>query len=123
MQPLEIPEDTSAKMKARLRADLRTAMKERRATEVKALRALIAALDNAEAPSVDHEQTVQLPHDFYEGSAEVERLLLSQSHVLDLLLTEINEREQSAIELERVGQTDRAEDLRLEAQVIRCYLE
>jgi len=44
-------QDAGGEMKVRLRADLRAAMKDRRAVEAKVIRALIAALDNAEAPS------------------------------------------------------------------------
>lgn len=117
------PDDASNDRKTQLRADLRTAMKDRRMSEVKVLRALIATLDNAEAPSVSTEGAAPLPVDFHSGSAEVERLVLSHSQVNNLLLTEIQEREQAATELERVGRADRAEVLRAEIQIVRRYLD
>lgn len=43
--------DAAREMKARMRADLRRAMKAGRTTETLLLRALIAAIDNAEAPA------------------------------------------------------------------------
>lgn len=42
-------EDAGERMKARLRADLVAAMKDRRTAEAKVLRTLVAAIDNAEA--------------------------------------------------------------------------
>jgi hypothetical protein len=118
-----MPEDAGTGMKARLRADLRNAMKERRAPEVQLIRALIAAIDNAEAPPAGTAQTPPLPHRFLSGSAEAERLLLSRSDLRDLLLAEIDEREHAAAAFERLEKTDRAEALRAEAHLARRYLE
>lgn len=42
--------DAAPAMKTRLRADLRAAMKAGRASEARLIRALVAAIDNAEAP-------------------------------------------------------------------------
>lgn len=109
-------------MKAWLRADLRTAMKERRTIHAKVIRALLAAIDNAEAPPAHARQTALAPHDFRSGSAEVERLLLSSAHVHSVIVAEINERERAAAEMERVGMMDRAEALRAEAVIARRYI-
>lgn len=113
-------EDGGARMKSRLRSDLRTAMKSRRKVDVGLLRELVAALDNAEAIPGDAEQTA---HEFLGGSAEVARLVLSNDQVRDLLLTEIEKREQAAAELERLGEVEHAEALRTEALVARRYVE
>jgi hypothetical protein len=116
-------EDAGRDMKARLRADLRTAMKDRRTIEAKVIRALVAAIDNAEAPPTHAGQTALVHHHFRSGSAEVERLLLSRSHVRHVLLAEIHERERAAAELERLEKMDRAEALRAEALLAKRYIE
>lgn len=112
-------EDAGRDTKARLRADLHTAMKDRRTIDVKVIRSLVAAIDNAEAPTIQAGRTAPARH----GSAEVERLLLSRSQVRHLLLAEIHEREQAATELERLDEMDRAEVLRAEARLAKRYIE
>jgi uncharacterized protein len=62
-------------------------------------------------------------HEFRSGSAEVERLVLSSDQVRDLLLTEIQKREQAAAELDRLGQVERADGLRTEALMAKRYIE
>jgi uncharacterized protein YqeY len=116
-------EDAGRDMKARLRADLRTAMKHRRTIEAKVIRALVAAIDNAEAPPIQEGQTALVHHHFRSRSAEVERLLLSRSQVRQVVLAEIDERERAATELERLEKTDRAEALRAEALLAKRYRE
>lgn len=118
-----MPVDAGSDMKARLRGDLRAAMKEGRTAEARVIRALIAAIDNAEAPPLHAGQTALMQHLFCSGSAEVERLLLSGSQVRDVLLAEIHERERAAAELERLQKTDRAEALRAEALLAKLYIE
>lgn len=113
-------EDAATLMKQRLRADLRAAMKDKRSGEAKLIRALVAAIDNAEAPPAI---AGTVAHDFRGGSAEVERLALGPSAVRDAILAEINERERAAAELERLGRTDRAEPLRAEARMAGRYLD
>jgi uncharacterized protein len=114
--------DAGSGMKARLRADLRRAMKERRATEAKVIRTLVAAIDNAEAPPVRAQRSEWLQHRFQSGSAEVERLLLSRLDVRDVLLREIHERERAAEELEHLKMLDQANALRAEALLTRRYI-
>lgn len=115
-------EDFGQGMKARLRADLRVAMKGGRTDEAKVIRALVAALDNAEAPPA-REGSMAAPHHFHSGSAEVERLLLSWSDVRDVLLAEIHERECAASEFDQLQRSDRAEALRADALVVRRYID
>ena len=110
-------------MKARLRADLRKAMKDRCNIETKVIRVLVAAIDNAEAPSVEAGDTASVHHDFLSGLAEVERPLLSRSRVRHILSTEVEERERAAAELERLEEMDRAEALRAEALIAKRYIE
>jgi uncharacterized protein YqeY len=116
-------EDSGRDLKARLRADLRTAMKDRRTIDAKVIRALIAAIDNAEAPPAHARQKVLAHHDFRSGSAEVERLLLSGAHVHTVIVAEIDERERAAAEMERLGMMDRAEALRAEAVIAKRYID
>jgi uncharacterized protein YqeY len=110
-------------MKARLRTDLRTAMKDRRTIEAKVIRALIAAIDNAEAPPAHEGQTALVHHQFRSGSAEIERLLLSGTRVRGVIAEDIQERERAAAEMERLGMMDRAEVLRAEAVIAKRYID
>lgn len=80
--------DAGSDMKGRLRSDLRAAFKEARMDEVRLLRALIAEIDNAEAPPTtanpDYNQ-----HLFQEGTAEVERLALDADQLRTAVEREI----------------------------------
>lgn len=116
-------EDGGTRMKSRLRSDLRTAMKSRRKGEATLIRELVAALDNAEAVPGSAELTSLVRHEFRSGSAEVERLVLNDDHVRDLLLMEIQKREQAAAEMERLGEVKRAHTLRTEALMAKRYVE
>lgn len=118
----DIQTDAAREMKALLRSDLRTAMKDKHHSEVEVLRTLIARLDNAEAPSILTTQTESNPSHALRGSAEVERLLLSNSEVHQLLRAEIEERETAAAEMERLGRSDHAENLRASARLVTRYL-
>lgn len=109
-------------MKLRLRADLKAAMKEKRGDEVKVLRTVIAALDNAEAPATD-ERALSIEEMGGLGSAEVQRLALGADRVRAILEAQQAEREAAAVELDRVGRADLAEASRAEAAVIRRYLD
>ena len=109
-------------MKLRLRADLKAAMKEKRPDEVKVLRVLIAALDNAEAPEIAP-QALAVEQMGELGSAEVQRLALDTDRVRAILEADVAERETAAVELDRVGRADLAAASRAEAAVIRRYLD
>ncbi len=110
-------------MKTRMRADLRAAMKEGRAAEAKVIRALVAAIDNAEAPALHAgDSRTADPHRFGEGTAEIERLWLGQDDVRAILIADIREREAAADEMTRLGQGERAEALPAEAAVAKRYI-
>lgn len=115
--------DAAGEMKTQLRGDLRTAMKDRNALAARVLRSLVAALDNAEAPTTPAGQAAMTQHAFASGSAEVERLRLDREQVRGILLAELQERERAASEFARLELPDRASVLREEADVIRPYLE
>jgi hypothetical protein len=115
-------EDAARDMKVRLRADMRVAMKEGRPAEVKVIRTLVAAIDNAEAPPIllALEEPVVDPSVY--APTEVERLVLTRAQVRCVILSEVDERERAAVELDGL-QPDRAEALRAEAVIAKRYVE
>ena len=115
--------DAGRDMKARLRADLAAAMKQRRSDEARVIRGLVAALDNAEAPSMEIDRKAAERHRFDEGSAEIERLSLSPAQVRAVLVAEMRERERAAAGMDRLDRPDRAEALRAEMQLVRRDIE
>ena len=105
--------------KARLRADLKAAMQARATDEVRLLRTLIAALDNAEAVSGAPDKYV--PRAFGDPSGEVPRLVLDDEAVSRLLASEIESRLAAADDYERHGEAEQARRLRDEAGLIDRY--
>jgi hypothetical protein len=87
------------------------------------LRALLAAIDNAEAPAQSAEQSSAVSRSFAEGAAEVARRALTRERLDTLLADEIKARERAATEMEQHGRADRAELLRVEAEVASRYLQ
>lgn len=114
--------DAGYEMKARMRADLRAAMKEGRGADARLIRSLIAAIDNAEAPPARSGSGAAEQHLFLSGSAEVERLSLDADRVRAILLAEIEEREQAAAGMDRLNRPDRADAIRTEARLAATYL-
>ncbi len=114
--------DAGRDMKSRMRADLRAAMKERRTHETRLIRALVAAIDNAEAPPLQGGRAAVKQHQFAEGSAEIERISLSPAQVRVVLLEEARERERAADELDSLARQDQADALRAEALLARRYI-
>jgi len=110
-------------MKTRLRADLRAAMKEGRTSEAKLIRALVAAIDNAEAAPLRVDQQAADQHRFHDGSAEVERLSLTPAQVHAVLVAEMQERERAAAEMNRVKRPNHADALHAETLLVRRYIE
>ena len=107
-------------LKERLRADLKAAMQARAAAQVRVLRALIAALDNAEAvPGVAY---TALPGTFGDGANEVSRLELDDAAVEALLAREVEERLAAAADYERRDRAEDAARLRDEAALVSGYL-
>ena len=101
-------------MRRRLQADLRALIKERRNAEVSVIRTLIAAIDNAGA--------VPLPPRSGAPPGEVERRRLSTDDVQAVLRRELEEREASVREFTRLGRAERAEQARIEADVVGRYI-
>ena len=113
-----MPDSPAKQLKNRLRADLKEALKAGRKAEMSLLRALLAAIDNAEAPP---RTDTELRYD-PDAASEIARLDLSPEQLQRLLLDETAARDHGAAEMERVGRPDRAAALRAEAQLIRRYL-
>lgn len=105
-------------MKARLRADLKSAMIARRSPEVATLRSLIAAIDNAEAPALAGGRIV---HAEFVRSAEIERLELNLADIEAILSAQLVEREQATRACEARGMFDRVDALCIEMDIIRTY--
>ena len=107
--------------KGRLRADLKEALKHGLKAEVSLIRALLAAIDNAEAPPRTDEELRAMRHDNAKA-CEIERLDLSSEQLDRLLAGECDARAEAATGLDRRGQSDMADALRAEAAAIRRYL-
>ena len=106
-------------LKARLRADLKTAMQAKASADVRVLRTLIAALDNAEAvPDIPDRY---VPRAFGEPGAEVARHELDAPAVDRLLADEIDSRLAAALDYDRHDRSDEGDRLREEAAVISRY--
>jgi hypothetical protein len=116
-------EDAAEVMKSRLRTDLRSAMLAKEHVRVRVLRAVIAALDNAQAVPIGDRHARYVVHAFGDRSTEVARLALGAWDVQHLLTGEAAARTSAAEEMERLRQTGRAEELHREAAVIAEYCE
>lgn len=120
---LHMTRDAGQEMKTWMRADLIAAMKAGRTGEARLIRALVAAIDNAEAPPLPAGRRAADQHQFREGTAEIERLSLCRAQVRTVLAAEIEERERAADEMRRLGKLDRASALDAEAQLAKRYVE
>lgn len=113
---------TAAALKERLRADLKGAMQARASGEVRLLRTLIAALDNAEAVPVEiSEEDKFAIRRVGDPSVEVSRRELDAGAVDRLLANEAQARLAAAQDYERHGQSEEAARLRSEAGLVARY--
>ena len=108
-------------LKERLRADLKAAMQARAGSEVRLLRALIAALDNAEAVPGEGLVENYVPRAFGDPSGERARLELDDAAVDRLLAAEVEARLAAAADYERHSEAEEAARLRHEAAEIGRY--
>jgi uncharacterized protein YqeY len=122
-----VPTDPAgaAPLRERLGAALPAALKARDTVAVAALRSTLAAIANAEA--VDGRTGArglaieQSP--VGAGAAEVERRMLTEADVENIVRTELAERESAAAAYDRAGRPERAERLRAEARALSAHLE
>lgn len=116
---------SAAALKERMRADLKAAMHSKASHEVRLLRTLIAALDNAEAIPGQHDEGSTISafgtRAFDDPSGEVPRLHLDEVAIGQLLSGEIEARLQAAADFVRHGEATEAQRLRDEADLIARY--
>jgi uncharacterized protein YqeY len=121
-------------IRARMRRGLVDAMKARDQQAVAALRATLAAIDNAEvvhAEVIDDNLALDSGngHPAVAGSvagigaAEVDRRILTPEETAAIVRGEVTEREAAADILERVGRPDQAKRLRAQAALLTTYLD
>jgi uncharacterized protein len=113
-------------LRLRMRQALLEAMRARDKAAVSALRAALAALDNAEAVPLDEAELrgsalEQAPVGV--GVTEVARRDLSESRVVEVVRTEVTERLEVAGGLTAPAHADRADRLRAEAAVLLRFLD
>jgi uncharacterized protein YqeY len=109
-----------------MRQALPEAMRARDKAAVSALRATLAALDNAEAVPVDGAclRGVALEQSpMGVGATEAARRELSEGEMTDLVRAEAAERLEAAAQLTAPAHADRAARLRAEAAVLLRFLE
>ena len=119
--PDDVPDAVEA-LKIRFRADLKLAMRARSALEIGALRALIAALDNAQAVPVGDAHKRYVVHAFGDAAVEVPRLVLDAGEVQRLLQAEVASRRAAADQFDQLDRPERAAELRAEAAVVARYV-
>lgn len=116
-------------MRSDLRRDLTAALKARDRVTIAALRSALAAIDNAEAvPTATGaiDSTTGTEHvagaALGLGAAEADRRELTETDVRSIIEVEVADRTTAAAEYDRLGRTDRAAQLRAEAEVLGRYL-
>lgn len=107
---------------AHLRADLKTAMRDRRMAEVMVLRSLIAAVDDAQAVPVGNLHETYVLRAFGDPSVEVPRRDLMPEDLRQLLESERSARLVAAEEYRAAGYYGRADELIDAAKIIDRYL-
>ena len=103
-------------LQARIQDDLAEAIRDRDMARVKVLRTTISAIQNAEA--VEGVASVE----GVVGYSDVQRRSLSDEDVMEIIIREIEEFEASVAEYTQIGQTERADGLQRELEVLRSYL-
>jgi uncharacterized protein YqeY len=109
-------------LRRRLRDALVVAMRERDRVTVSALRATLAAIDNAEAVDTPAAAGAIESSPVGIGVAEAERRALSEEDIAQIVRAEVADREAAALGYDRAGRPERAEALRAEARVLSAHL-
>lgn len=120
---IEVAGNAADRMSDRLRADLRIAMRAREAVTVSVIRALLAAIDNAQAVPIDPTRQPAVLSKFGDEAIEVPRLALSTDDLMALLHREIAHRQTVADEIRPYGREEEADRAIAEAEIIARYLE
>lgn len=125
IRPVPAQPSPSPTLRLRLREALRAGMKSRDRVTVGALRSALAAIDNAEAvqPAASADQSLAIEQSpVGAGAADVERRVLTEADVVQIVRAEVAAREAAAAEYDTVGQQERAELLRADARVLLAHL-
>lgn len=112
-------------VRQRLRSALTAAMRRRDRVAVSALRSGLAAIDNAEAVDRPADVNGSLAIEQIAvglGANEVGRRLLTEAEMAAIVGAEATDRDAAAGDYDRLGQPDRAAQLRAEAAVLRSHL-
>lgn len=116
-------------LRQRLRRALPAAMKARDVATVAALRAGLAAIDNAEAVQAGRHVPPVASHPKLAGTlvglgaGEVERRVLTDAQMEAIVRVEVDQLRASADGYRRTGQADQAERLLAEARVLSAHLD
>ena len=113
-------------LRVRMRQALPEAMRARDKAAVSALRATLAALDNAQAVPVDEAEMRGLALEqspVGAGATEAARRELSECSVADIVRAEATERLEAAAQLTAPAHADRVARLRAEAAVLLRFLD
>ncbi|XVU26127.1 hypothetical protein ACQPZJ_03435 [Actinoplanes sp. CA-054009] len=116
---------TETPLRQRLREALPAAMKARDRAAVAALRATLAAIDNAEAVTADGGTPESLAIETLPtgvGATEVARRVLTEEEVRRIVRAEADDRERAAVEYVDLGRPERADQLRAEAGALLAHL-
>lgn len=108
---------TDPPMPDRLQDDLKLAMRARDQPAVRALRSVLAAFANAEAPALDGKG----PSESYGAMVDHERVFLTDDDHHRLLEAEIAERKAAAAEYDAIDRPDEAAEVRAEAAALEPY--
>ncbi len=114
--------DESQSFLAMLKADLRAAMRERKAAEMTTLRGLISAIDNAQAVPVGDRHDTYVFHAFGDSAVEVPRRALSRDDIREVVEAEIRVRNDAAADYRHLGRDDKAQELTDEIETLSRYL-
>jgi uncharacterized protein YqeY len=116
-------EPAAQPLRAEMRRALTAAMKARDASAVRALRSVLAAIDNAEAADLSaaprQESGVIAGGVAGLGAGEVARRTVTEQDVRDVLSTAIAERETAVLQYDALQRPDEAHRLRDEVAVLR----
>jgi uncharacterized protein YqeY len=108
-------------LKLRLRSDLTMALRRRERVEISTLRALIGAVDTAEAVPPGDRHARYVTYSFGDPATEIPRRSLTSAELQALLSREDEDRTNAAKVLDDLGHADRAADLLAQARIIRRY--
>lgn len=107
-------------IREQMKADLTRAMKARQADAVEGLRAVLAAIDNAEAVPVD--QSAAWVEPVLGQRNEVPRKELSADDIRQIVQREIDERRAASVKYANLGAADEAARLARVADLIADYV-